>query len=79
MFEFTEKNVIQQEEKSNPAVVAIGCNECPLPEQGTCFYVATGFGGAPYNVCKHMNEEKTGCAYPIAHEGDVEGVDAPGE
>lgn len=53
------------EEKSNHAVVAMAYSECPIktPVFACCFYIATGFGGAPTGLCEHLDFKAGECIY----------------
>jgi hypothetical protein len=53
------KKFFQDESKSNPMAVAMSYPECPLPEKRPCFWVVTGLGGAPAEICPHFKDEST--------------------
>jgi hypothetical protein len=55
----------ENEAKSNHAVVAMEYADCPIKESkfGCCFYIATGFGGAPTGLCEYVDLEVGECNY----------------
>lgn len=55
----------ENEAKSNHAVVAMSYADCPIKEPvfKCCFFIATGFGGAPTGLCEYLNSEEGECTY----------------
>ncbi len=57
--DLNHKKFFQDESKSNPMAVAMSYPDCPLPEKRPCFWIVTGFGGVPGEVCPHFKDEST--------------------
>ncbi|MFZ4857938.1 MAG: hypothetical protein ACOYL3_16230 [Desulfuromonadaceae bacterium] len=63
----------ENEAKSNHAVVAMYYSECPLSNSALaccCFYIATGFGGAPTGLCVYLDFKEGECTYKGEANGE---------